>query len=351
MRKSAIILPALLLTTALHVGAIPGDPAGEVYTTDIKTYFFGREVNSYNIGGRTVVAAEDLMAFGGFEVVWNQAARKLIVNDTYSWRHGGTEDRAISEVNFPEGYYERKAPTNIYQTDIVTTYNTSEANLVMDSYNIGGQTCVVVEDLLKLGYSVVWDAEKRELRVDHIGEERRLETDLGEVYSDGRPEHSSDYYASTGRYEIINGEESTEVDIISFTPSIVTVGPVMAKLSDLGRITGLTYSFENDILTLDTTNAVSFTSKNKPGENLRRVEISELDSLYLEKLVVNGSEGEFEFEWSTMMGSQQHVREVGAIVFGGEVYVPLQSVKKLIDDTNHQETVETPETESAIPEE
>ena len=68
----------LLFATILHIRAIPGDIAGVVYATDIRTTLFGAPVTAYNIGGRTVICAEAMADFG-YDVVWGGAARTLSI--------------------------------------------------------------------------------------------------------------------------------------------------------------------------------------------------------------------------------------------------------------------------------
>ena len=63
-----------------------------------------------------------------------------------------------------------------YYTDIAAQINGHS----LRSYNIGGETAVVAEDLREYGFSVVWDGEARTLTV-----ERDLE---GEVTGDYQPQ-------------------------------------------------------------------------------------------------------------------------------------------------------------------
>ena len=48
-----------------HIKQKPGDVAGNIYETDIKTFVNGIEVPSYNIGGLTAVAIEALVDLPG----------------------------------------------------------------------------------------------------------------------------------------------------------------------------------------------------------------------------------------------------------------------------------------------
>jgi len=54
-----------------------GNRAGEVYFTDIVTYFDGQAVKSYNIGGRTIAYVDDLAEFYKETYVWDPYARTL----------------------------------------------------------------------------------------------------------------------------------------------------------------------------------------------------------------------------------------------------------------------------------
>ncbi|MBE6704606.1 MAG: hypothetical protein E7583_05035 [Ruminococcaceae bacterium] len=57
-----------------HSGSI-GDIAGDVYYTDIDTYFFGKTVKSFNIGGYTAIYISDLSSMGLVE--WKETDREI----------------------------------------------------------------------------------------------------------------------------------------------------------------------------------------------------------------------------------------------------------------------------------
>ncbi len=54
-----------------------GSRAGEVYFTDIVTYFNGNAVKSYNVGGRTIAYVDDLADYYKETYVWDSYARTL----------------------------------------------------------------------------------------------------------------------------------------------------------------------------------------------------------------------------------------------------------------------------------
>ncbi len=58
-------------------GGKVGDKAMPVYATDIKTYLDGQEVESYNVGGRTIVYVDKLAELYAEDYKWDSAAKTL----------------------------------------------------------------------------------------------------------------------------------------------------------------------------------------------------------------------------------------------------------------------------------
>lgn len=57
----------------------PGKVVGNFYETDIKAILNGKEIESYNIGGRTMICAEAMRDFG-YNVDWNPEKRTLTIS-------------------------------------------------------------------------------------------------------------------------------------------------------------------------------------------------------------------------------------------------------------------------------
>ncbi len=128
--------------------------AGDYYFTDIKTYVRGQLINSYNVGGKTVIVAEDLTNYG-FNVHWNGNDRTLKITDN----HGKAVSNAKnSESNGAIG----DVAGSYYYTDIVTYFS----NVQIESYNLGGITVFPATILRDFGYDVVWDAENRRVLIE-----------------------------------------------------------------------------------------------------------------------------------------------------------------------------------------
>ncbi len=56
-----ILIFSMMIHTTIALAA-NGDIVGHIYSTDIRAYINGVEVESYNIGGKTAVVIEDVIA-------------------------------------------------------------------------------------------------------------------------------------------------------------------------------------------------------------------------------------------------------------------------------------------------
>lgn len=153
-RIFAIIIAAvILLSSALPVySANIGDPLGWVLNTDIVCRIDGQPIRSYNIDGNTYIVVEDLMEYG-FSVSWDGAAKKLTVNG----KTGGITSEYTPKANTAE--VGSRAMQYLY-TDITTWLGSNQVT----GYNIGGYTCICMDDLAaKYSSGYVWDDAAREL--------------------------------------------------------------------------------------------------------------------------------------------------------------------------------------------
>lgn len=129
-----------------------GTVAGDYFYTDIVTKVNGTPIGSINVGGVTLICAEDL-SHHGFRVSWNGEARTLSIRTGGSDFGGSTVKGAAGEVGERAGSY--------YYTDIVTYLD----GRVITGYNTDGTTWIPAEDMRDFGYSVVWNGEARTLTV------------------------------------------------------------------------------------------------------------------------------------------------------------------------------------------
>lgn len=152
----SIILCAALLMCETGVFAANGDIAGRIYATDIKTCINGVWVDSYNIGGKTVVIVEDITKQHQY---WDEV-RTLEIYDF-------NPERLVSGSNSGN----KKPGTvvgNIYETDIKTYFRGKG----LTSYSLDGKMAVVVEELgadntfSEIGGRYVWNESLRTLNLE-----------------------------------------------------------------------------------------------------------------------------------------------------------------------------------------
>jgi len=133
-----VILLLSSLTTAISA-ASPGEPLGWVLSTDISARIDNWTIESYNINGNTYIIVEDLVEYG-FDVIWDGTSKTLRISDT---RTALPDDYSPSKRFPPKSNAVGKRMMQYLYTDIKTYIGDTE---VM-SYNIGGMTCICVDDL------------------------------------------------------------------------------------------------------------------------------------------------------------------------------------------------------------
>ena len=78
MKKILIfILIFAMITPATVTLAANGDVVGHIYSTDIRAFINGVEVESYNIGGKTAVVIEDIIAENSHGYIYDDNSRTL----------------------------------------------------------------------------------------------------------------------------------------------------------------------------------------------------------------------------------------------------------------------------------
>lgn len=148
------LLIGLLIQNSWAAQSPIGSVAGSYYSTDIVTTLNAVEIDAINIGGQTLISAEDMRHYG-FSVVWDSDSRILFVyclpnsNDSTP----PTVSRADIPIGTVLGHY--------YVTDIVTYLDGDP----ITAYNIGGRTYILAEEMRSFGYEVLWDPAQRHLSI------------------------------------------------------------------------------------------------------------------------------------------------------------------------------------------
>lgn len=186
MKKMIVFVLLIALIIPTNAFAKSGDIAGVYYSTDIKTMLNGYEIDAINIGGQTLINAED-MHFYSFYVRYDDAERELRVDRTTYATNGALPTVTKSEL--PSG----SILGNYYETDIVTYLDAKE----ITAYNIGGRTYIWAEEMRNFGYVVEWYAEERLLDItspDRAGYEYSINLSEGKpTTEDGVGNFSIDY--------------------------------------------------------------------------------------------------------------------------------------------------------------
>lgn len=158
MKKiTTLVLAAVILMTASWTGfAATGDIAGKIYSTDIKACINGVWVDSYNIGGLTVVVVEDITD----QYRYYEDFRTLVIDD-FAPEHliPGTQQGSQKPG---------KVIGNIYETDIKTYFRGKG----LTSFSLDGKMAVIIEELgmnnafSETGGRYIWNPELRTITLE-----------------------------------------------------------------------------------------------------------------------------------------------------------------------------------------
>ena len=153
MKKILAVLFVIFIVS-VSVLAKSGDIAGKYYSTDIVTTLNGVEIDAINIGGETLISAED-MKYYGFNVLWDSKARELRITSKDHADSGIPPE--VKKSSLPSG----SVLGNYYETDIKTYLN----GKVITAYNIGGRTYIHAEETRKHGFDAIWNGKSRTLTI------------------------------------------------------------------------------------------------------------------------------------------------------------------------------------------
>ncbi|MBE6649917.1 MAG: hypothetical protein E7613_01255 [Ruminococcaceae bacterium] len=153
MKKLCFVFIAVFIFS-ISVFAKPGDIAGKYYSTDIITTLNGVEIDAINIGGETLISAED-MKYYGFHVLWDAKARELRITSKDHANDGIPP--SVKKSSLPSG----SVLGNYFETDIKTYLD----NKIITAYNIGGRTYIHAEETRQHGFDAVWNGNDRTLKI------------------------------------------------------------------------------------------------------------------------------------------------------------------------------------------
>ena len=134
-----------------------GSYAGNIYSTDIKTYVAGDEVKAFNIGGRTIIYIDELFRVG--DVRWYEFERKICYSSIHPWSIDlyDTDYGAIIEKNIDsfclnmvkngDGQYVTDGKNLDYLDYLKLSYNPEKG--MCFSFSVYQRVLFQTEDLLK----------------------------------------------------------------------------------------------------------------------------------------------------------------------------------------------------------
>ena len=156
MKRFLFFSVVLVAALCVCVYAKSGDVAGKYYSTDIETTLNGEAIDAINIGGQTLISAEDMQHYG-FYVVWNEDARVLDILENK------TETQRVEPIGPPSSVcVVPGTPIGRYfETDIRTFLDQAP----ITAYNTGGKTYIHAEAMRSFGYDVVWNEKARTLAI------------------------------------------------------------------------------------------------------------------------------------------------------------------------------------------
>ncbi len=155
---SVLLIMATLFSMSSSIFAASGDIAGKIYATDIKACINGVWVDSYNIGGKTVVIVEDITSQHQY---WDEV-RCLTIYDLNPERLVSGDSLSNKKPGSVIG--------NIYETDIKTYFRGKE----LTSYSLDGKMAIVVEELgadntfSDIGGKYIWNPNSRTLTLESM---------------------------------------------------------------------------------------------------------------------------------------------------------------------------------------
>lgn len=162
MKRLLLFFISIALFISASAAVANCEAAGYIYSTDIRAFINDVEVQSYNIGGKTVVVIEDVLNENLQPYVYDDKSRSLRISSLNPYYLIKSDEKEQSLPGRITGL--------IYKTDIKAYIY----DVAVESYNIGGKTAVAIEDLgydsgfSPIGGRYIWDEEKRTISLEFL---------------------------------------------------------------------------------------------------------------------------------------------------------------------------------------
>ena len=301
----SVTLVTIMLVSTLCIGVNAAfGKAGDYYFTDIKSYVRGQLIDSYNIGGKTVILVEALRDYG-FNVYWDATNRTLSVTDRYGTAVTNATGTATGTIGAVAGSY--------YYTDIVTYFN----GVAIESYNLGGQTVIPATALRNFGYDVIWDADNRRVLID---------TDMS-TFVAGTSEINNVTVKANQTY---HGTFAITADAVNFNGNRLVTSHDCYIETSLDKKIYVPFAAFADCLAISYSwnSATSTLVVNVPADKVIAAKNSKLKTNYKNYGVI-----EYDIQdivLNIVNGTETH-NNVDAIVYGTEVFVEAQDLASALN--------------------
>jgi len=180
--------------------------------------------------------------------------------------------------------------TYIDYSDIIAMKNRSPINLVFDKEN----EKVTFRHIDR--YTSEWYTDYEiDLKKGKIKAINNIETDIGTGTSDGNPSETGQAESRNGQYEyiLVSGEDEKIVE--GFLAQEYYYAE-MLPLTETFDFLNIKYSFENDVLTIDTGKAREFGFK-KTENKIDKLGENPIDYLKVDKVLLNGEKTQISFPY------------------------------------------------------
>ena len=249
----SIILSTIIISTlSMSVLAANGDITGHIYSTDIRAFINGIEVESYNIGGKTAVVIEDIIRWNSYEYIYDDNTRTLKVFSLKPY--------CLVEKKAQNKTKSGKIIGNIYQTDI----KTSIYDVVVPTYNIGGKTAVAIEDLgydsafSPIGGKYIWNDKERTISLEflyskwsEISGDKDMTISFNEDMSEATAVFEEKFHCGGGREHFIFPDYVTDDSKIEAVSPIKAngeiIGDYLRRPSATNKFTAFTYYYPEKV--------------------------------------------------------------------------------------------------------
>lgn len=294
---SMLLFITSILIISTNVFAVNGDIIGHIYSTDIRAYINGVEVESYNIGGKTAVVIEDIIKENTHEYIYDDYSRTL--------KFFSLSPYCLVEKRAENKTTPGKVIGNIYETDI----KTSIYDVTIPTYNIGGKTAVAIEDLgydgafSPIGGKFIWNEAERTIELEFlyrkwsdVSRDKDITISFNEAMTEATATFEEKFHCGGGQEHFDFPDYVTDISDIEVVLPIKaqgeTIGYYFRRPSKDYKFTAFTYYYPEKVKEAEKTYTPAphrtreeiighFTGAHSVGEPIARFDTDDYSLVYI----------------------------------------------------------------------